>query len=82
MLEAAVRQNGQFWLARMVLALYYQREGRPKYRMIPMANDLFRFDEIYYFRLKVEKDDNGDPTALVGLYDNGRSDRSPKGNTN
>jgi TolB-like protein/DNA-binding winged helix-turn-helix (wHTH) protein/Tfp pilus assembly protein PilF len=28
MLEAAVRQNGQFWLARMVLALYYQREGR------------------------------------------------------
>ncbi len=60
-------------------ALYYQREGRPKYRMIPMANDLFRFDDIDYFRLKVEMDGSGNPVALVGLYDNGFSDRSPKG---
>ncbi len=28
MIEAAVRQNGQFWLARMLLALYYQDAGR------------------------------------------------------
>jgi hypothetical protein len=60
-------------------ALYDQREDRPKYRMIPMAKDLFRFDEIDYFRLKVETDDNGNPTELIGLYDNGRTDRSPKG---
>ncbi len=59
--------------------LYYQREGRPKYRMIPMAKDLFRFDDLDYFRLKVEMDANGNPTALVGIYDNGTTDRSPKG---
>lgn len=60
-------------------ALYYQREGRPKYRMIPMAKDMFRFDDLDYFRLKVETDASGDPTALVGIYDNGMTDRSPKG---
>jgi hypothetical protein len=59
-------------------ALYYQREGRPKYRMIPMSKDLFRFDGFDYFRLKVEMNDKGKPIALVGLYSNGFVDRSPR----
>ena len=60
-------------------ALYYQREDRPKFRMIPMTEDLFRFDEIDYFRLRVVVDGSGEPVELVGLYDNGFQDRSPKG---
>jgi len=59
-------------------ALYYQREERPKYRMLPMAEDLFRFDEIDYFRLKVITDDKGRPVELQGRYDNGHVDHSPK----
>jgi hypothetical protein len=59
-------------------ALFYQREDRPKYRMIPMAEDLFRFDEVDYFRLKVVTNGDGQPTELVGLYDNGFTDHSPR----
>ncbi|MBU1318727.1 MAG: S41 family peptidase [candidate division Zixibacteria bacterium] len=58
--------------------LYYQRQDRPKYKMIPMANDLFMFKEIDYFRIKVIRDDSGNPTELNGLYDNGHVDISPK----
>lgn len=58
--------------------LYYQREERPKYKMIPMADDLFRFDEIEYFRLKVITDESGNPTELNGIYQGGYTDRSVK----
>jgi len=59
--------------------LYYQREGRSKYKMIPMSDNLFRFDELDYFRLEVEVDDDGNPVALVGHYQGGHTDRSPLG---
>jgi len=55
--------------------LYYQREGRPKYRMIPMNETTFMFDEISYFRLKVIVE-NGKAIALEGLYDNGGTDKN------
>lgn len=58
--------------------LFYQREGRSRYRMIPMAEDLFRFEEIGDFRLKVIKGGDGNPTALLGVYMNGQTDISPK----
>jgi hypothetical protein len=58
--------------------LYYQREDRPKYRMIPMAKDMFMFDEIDYFRIKVVMDDSGKPAELNGLYDNGMIDVSKR----
>jgi len=59
-------------------ALYYQREDRPKYKMIPMAEDLFMFDEIDYFRIKIIKDDSGQVVEVRGLYDSGRVDVSPR----
>ncbi|HKK20854.1 MAG TPA: S41 family peptidase [candidate division Zixibacteria bacterium] len=58
--------------------LFYQRVDRPKMQMIPMANDLFRFVDLDYFKLKVVTDSNGNPTELVGLYDNGHTDSSPR----
>ncbi len=58
--------------------LYYQREERPKYKMIPMSDDLFMFEEIDYFRLKVIVDESGAPVELNGLYDNGHIDVSPR----
>lgn len=59
-------------------SLYYQRENRPKMKMIPMAVDLFCFEEIDYFRLKVNVDADGKPTELVGIYAGGRTDASPR----
>ncbi len=59
-------------------ALHYQRENRPKMKMIPMAEDLFCFEDIDYFRLKVNVDEDGLPVELVGLYAGGHTDVSPR----
>lgn len=59
-------------------ALYYQRENRARMKMIAMAKDVFCFDEIDYFRLKVVLDADGNPVELMGLYDDGHTDSSPK----
>lgn len=57
--------------------LYYQREERPKMRMIPMGDGLFYFDEIDYFRLKLIMTD-GKAVAVEGNYDSGRKDRNER----
>jgi retinol-binding protein 3 len=56
-------------------ALYYQREGRPKYKMIPMSQGTFMFDDLGYFHLQFICDATGKPTEVVGLYDDGHTDR-------
>ncbi|HOW25328.1 MAG TPA: S41 family peptidase [Bacteroidales bacterium] len=58
-------------------SLYYQREGRPKYKMIPVSETLFMFDELDYFMLEVIVE-NGRATALIGHYDDGRTDRNER----
>ncbi len=47
-------------------------------RAIPMTETLFRFDEIDYFRIEVVLDESGQPVKLVGHYDNGTTDESPR----
>ena len=58
--------------------LYYQREGRPKFELLPLKENLFYIKGLDYFRLEVELDKNDNPIALVGHYDNGTTDRSEK----
>jgi hypothetical protein len=58
-------------------ALYYQREGRPKYALIPMGDDSFMIKELDYFRLKFNRA-AGKVVELVGMYDNGETDAHPK----
>jgi len=60
--------------------LFYQREGRPKYKMIPMSDDTFMFEEIDYFRLKFVTDEDGNPTEVNGLYKGGYVDISVRSN--
>ena len=55
--------------------LFYQREGRPKFRMVPLNETTFGFDELSYFRLKIIME-NGKAVALEGYYDNGGKDRN------
>jgi hypothetical protein len=57
--------------------LYYQREDRPKMKMVPMKDDMFMFNDIDYFRVKFIKEGNK-VIALEGNYDNGRTDRNDK----
>lgn len=58
--------------------LYYAREGNPVRKAIPMGERLFRFEDIDFFRLEVVVDDSGAPIKLVGHYDNGAKDESPR----
>ncbi|MFZ5979502.1 MAG: S41 family peptidase [Candidatus Zixiibacteriota bacterium] len=61
-------------------SLLYQREDRPKYRMVPMADNLFRFEDLEYFRARFERDQNGTVIKFVGVYDNGQTDENMKDN--
>jgi hypothetical protein len=61
--------------------LWYHRAGRPLRRVIPMTERLFRFDDIDYFRLEVVLDESGSPVKLIGHYDNGTQDESPRTET-
>ena len=58
--------------------LYYQRSGRQKFELTPMSEDTFMFKEIEFFRIRFEKDSSGKVTALTGLYDDGKTDSSPR----
>jgi hypothetical protein len=58
--------------------LWYQREERPKYRMIAISETIFCFKEIDYFRLEVVPGEDGVPSMLRGHYDNGRVDVSER----
>lgn len=57
--------------------LYYQRQGNAANEMIPMSEDLFMFEDIPYFRLKMIKEGNK-VIAVEGQYDNGRTDRNER----
>ena len=59
-------------------SLFYQREGRPKYKMTPMGNDTFAVEELDFFRLKFEKDQAGKYNTLTGMYDDGHSDSNAR----
>jgi hypothetical protein len=59
--------------------LFYQRGDGPRRKMLPMGDDLFRFDELDYFRLKILKKD-GRVTGLEGHYNDGTIDADPKTN--
>ena len=57
-------------------SLFYQRTG-PKYRLVPMTATLFALDGLDNFRIEfVVKD--GKAVELVGLYDNGERQPSPR----
>lgn len=58
--------------------LLYQREGRPKYMMIPMGEDTFMLEGLDYFRIKFNKDSSGKVVELVGMYDNGETDSNKR----
>lgn len=57
--------------------LYYQREERPKMKMIPITETVFGFKELEYFRLGVVMED-GKAVAVEGMYEGGRTDRNER----
>lgn len=57
-------------------ALFYQRSG-PKFRLVALTETLFAVEGLDYFRVEfVVKD--GQTVELIGVYDNGDRDSSPR----
>ena len=79
--ETLRRYAGGYGPRRVVLegdTLYYQRVGNPRYRLIPMAQDLFALDGLETFRMRFVADDTGRVVKIVGLYVNGNEDETPR----
>ncbi len=58
--------------------LYYQRDDRPKMAAIPLADNLFMFSDIDYFRIRFDKDENGKVHRIIGIYEGGQQDANEK----
>ncbi len=60
--------------------LFYQREGRPKYKLIPMGDDTFALEGLDTFRAKFNRDSSGKVIEFVGMYSDGITDSNQKTN--
>ncbi len=58
--------------------LYYQRAGRGKMRLLPLSDQLFQPESLDYFRVQFVKDAKGNVEKIIGLYDSGQTDESPR----
>lgn len=56
-------------------ALFYQRENRPKYKMIPIGKHLFTLDGLSTVRFEFVPDTSGKIAEIVGHYTGGYTDR-------
>lgn len=61
-------------------SLFYQREGRSKYRLTPLGDEIFSVEGLDYFRVKFEKDVSGKITEFIGVYVDGRTDSNKRDN--
>ncbi len=59
--------------------LVYEREGRPKMALVPMGRDLFAPQGVESFRVRFTRNASGAVDGAVGMYDDGREERNPKG---
>ncbi|NIO47893.1 MAG: hypothetical protein GTN73_00425, partial [Candidatus Aminicenantes bacterium] len=58
--------------------LYYKRDGRSEFRLMPINKDTFALKGKNDFRLHFLSDEKGEVIKIIGLYLNGRQDESPR----
>lgn len=56
--------------------LYYQRDGRPEYRLVSLTRDTFALERYGQFRIRFVPDATGRVAKLVGLYLQGNADET------
>ncbi|UCC38355.1 MAG: serine hydrolase [Candidatus Aminicenantes bacterium] len=61
--------------------LYYQRDGRKEYKLIPLNQDTFALVGYGVFRLRFILDKSGNVTKVMGVYLGGRTDESLRNKT-
>ncbi len=52
-------------------ALYYERQGRPEYLMVPMGSDLFMLEGMDVLRIQFSRDNVGDIFEMTSMTENG-----------
>jgi hypothetical protein len=76
-LQAYVGSYGPRRITLVDGVLYYQREDRPKGRLLPLTVDTFMLENVPMFRIHFLRE--GDRvTALEGRYEDGRTDGNPR----
>ena len=82
MAESALRSYTGTYGPRVIrlegAALTYQRQDRPKFTLVPMAQDLFVAPDLNYFRIRFERGPGGEVVRLVGIYDDGRTEANER----
>ena len=58
--------------------LFYQRDGRDAYKLIPLKPDYFSLEGYTSFRIQFVSDENGNVKKIVGHYQEGNTDQSPR----
>jgi hypothetical protein len=56
--------------------LYYKRDRRPEFRLIPLSKDTFMLESYAQFRIRIVSDESGQPVKIIGLYIQGNQDES------
>ncbi|MBZ0202554.1 MAG: S41 family peptidase [Ignavibacteria bacterium] len=60
--------------------LYYTGRSKVKYQLIPIDESTFALKDLSAFRVKFVKDASGNITELMGIYDDGHTDKSVRSN--
>lgn len=79
--ETLKRYAGNYGPRRILLEeghLFYEREGRPKYKLLPLSQATFFLEGMGSFRVRFVEDGNGRVIKLIGLYAEGQEDESPR----
>ena len=58
--------------------LFYQRDGRDTYKLIPLKTDYFSLEGYTSFRIQFVADKDGNVKKIVGHYQEGNTDQSPR----
>jgi len=56
--------------------LFYQREDRPKYRLVALSDDTFMLEGMDTFKMRFVRDDTGNVIEILGMYQGGHTDKS------
>jgi hypothetical protein len=57
--------------------LYYKRDFRKEYLLVPIKSKTFSLEGYPLFRIRFVPDEEGNITKIVGLYITGRTDETP-----
>jgi CubicO group peptidase (beta-lactamase class C family) len=58
--------------------LYYKRDGRKEFQLLPLTQDTFALIGYGVFRLRFVLDKDGNAAKIEGIYIGGRTDESPR----